>query len=877
MQSQILDSTFGIGGIVTNQFSVTANLNSVNDAILQPDGKMIYVGGISLNGIGYFSNPFIARVNSDGTLDTSFNGRGFYIRKDSPNSNSELFYNVKISTNGKIIVADRNKVYQFNADGSLDTTFGNGLHVTTTIMNMAIQQDGKIVLTGFKYNGVKNVFAVIRLNTDGSFDTTFGNGGIQTIDFINNEDNYSYGLAIQSDNKILVAGSVFNYNTNTDFAIARLTTSGILDTSFGTDGTVYMPLSGSQRATSIAIQPDLKILLGGSSDGMFATIRYNTDGLLDTTFNNTGEIITTLPTPTSFNPDNKLKQIINYLPTNKIVLSGTSNSNFALMQFNSDGSTDTNFGTNGITIYDAGNNENSEALLLKPDGKIIIAGSTFYPGGAYYAGATDKIQQLQFSSTGVFESSYQLNLINGTDKIISIIEQVDGKTLALTSTKNASQKDNINLIKYNFDGGIDTTFGVNGTILVSTVVSFSSDYFKFKQQIDGKVLVSGGNPSLYRFNSNGSLDNNFGTNGLVNLSSYSNGQIDFVDNIFPQPDGKIFVTGEILLDSSSTTESLVLLRLNSDGTIDTTFGTNGYATTRFNYFGENSDEFAKEIFIQSDGKIVVSSSLNTPYGFSPADNVIGITRFGSNGLIDPTFGTNGHIINTDSKSFETELLGYSDDKFIINYNSSNLIGATVKYTANGSFDNSFGINGIVTDSVFYKDMILQSDGKIVKGGNVDNQFYITRFNVNGSIDTTFGISGSINTPINSFATVNKLLFTQNNKLLAAGYSFNGINQVFAQARYTFENLGISSNVNNNSFKIYPNPVDNQFTIDLGNEIKSVNYQVKIINLLGQEVHNSFIKTNTSTIPITWNGKGLYFVNIYDERNNLIKTDKLVIK
>ena len=875
--SQTLDPTFNGNGIVTNQFSLTADLNFVNDAILQPDGKMVYVGGINLGGIGYFPNSYIARVNPDGTLDTTFNGIGFYISKETVNDYSQIFHTVKMQANGKIVVAARNKVYQFNSDGSLDSTFENGLYISPNILNVALQSDGKIVLTGFNYNGVHNIFAVTRLNIDGSFDATFGNGGIQNIDFINNVEGYSYAIAIQSDNKILVGGTEFNYTTHTDFAIARLTTSGILDTSFGTGGTVYTPLTGSQRATSIDIQSDGKILVGGSSDGMFAAIRYNTNGVLDMTFNNTGELITSISTPTSYDPTNN-KQTIKYLSTDKIVLAGTSNSNFALMQFNSDGSADTNFGTNGITIYDAGNNENFEALLLNPDEKIIIAGYTFYSGGAYYAGATEKIRQLQFSSTGIVESSYQLNLMNGTDKIISIIEQADGKTIALTSTKSGNQNDNVNLIKYNVDGGIDTTFGINGSILVSNIESFAPDYFKLKQQIDGKLLVSGGNTSIHRFNSDGSIDNGFGTNGFVDVSTtILNAQIDFVDNIFPQPDGKIFVTGEVLLDSNSTTESLVLLKLNSDGTLDTTFGTNGYATTRFNYFGLDSDEFAKEIYIQSDFKIVVSTGINTAYGFSPVDNIFGITRFDANGVLDTTFGTNGYIINTDSKSFATELLGYSDDKFIINYNSSNTTGATAKYNADGSFDNSFGINGMITDTVFYNDMILQLDGKIVKGGTYNNQFYITRFNSNGDIDTTFGTNGSLITPISYYSNINKLLNLQNGKILAGGYSFNGTNQVFAQARYTFDNLGITNNANINSFKIYPNPANNQFTIDLGNEIKSVNYQVKILNLLGQEVHHSFEKTIITTIPVTWTGKGLYSVNIYDEQDNLLKIEKIIVE
>lgn len=116
---------------------------------------------------------------------------------------------------------------------------------------------------------------------------------------------------------------------------------------------------------------------------------------------------------------------------------------------------------------------------------------------------------------------------------------------------------------------------------------------------------------------------------------------------------------------------------------------------------------------------------------------------------------------------------------------------------------------------------------------------------------------------------------QNNKLLAGGYSFNGTNQIAAQARYTLDNLGTNNNVANNLFKIYPNPANKQITIDFGKEI-NINYQIKITNFTGQEVYNSTQKTSTLTIPITWTGEGLYFVNIYDSQNNLLKTIKYLL-
>ena len=887
--SQTLDPSFDTDGILTNQFLNFSLNNYATAAAMQPDGKMIYVGGINFQ--KFTSTPFIARVNSNGTLDDTFNGQGFNIYDINQNSSGGVaFDNVIIQSDGKIVVLDSFHAYRFNIDGSLDNNFGvNGevlLNIETNGVviyskSIALQSDGKIVIVGQYIDSNNNSFIVIRLNTDGSYDTSFNING-RFFEPFGTDNITAFVVAIQSDGSILVGGeTVFSAtNPNLDFAVIRITTNGNKDVSFGNVGkSIVSVTNGKDYGRALEIQPDGKILLAGSCDNMLGIIGLLSNGTLDTSFNNNGILLTTIPSSTTSNITNIQidKQHIKVLNSGKILISGTSGSDFSLLQLNSNGSFDTTFGTNGLIIHDVGDIEYSGILIVKPDGKIITGGHTFHYDGPSSNNNTSKIQELQFSETGILESSYQLNLINGTEKIISVLEQSDNKTIALTSTNISPGKEKINLIRYHVNGTIDTNFGVNGIVIISNNISTQiSKDFKIKKQTDEKFLVVGGNSRLiYRFNADGSFDNNFGTNGLVDLTNNSNYTIFYIDNVYPQSNGEIFVLVDLDFNMDGFSR-FGLLKLNSMGNIDTSFGSNGVAETRFDYFGIEGLEFPRNIFVQSDGKIVVSGIVHTAYGINPIDNKIGIARFNPTGFLDTTFGTNGRIIITETNSIATELLGYSDDKFIINYKSNNTVGATAKYNASGGNDNTFGSNGKVTDTVFYNDMILQSDGKILKAGSSNNQFYITRFNIDGSLDTNFGTIGSLQTPINSFSSINKILMLQNNKLLACGYSFNGTNYVFAQAKYTFDNLGIENNNYSKFIQIYPNPANNEFTIDFGNEFKFIDFQIKITNLLGQEISNSFTKTNITKIPITWTGKGLYFVNIYDNLIGLIKTQKIII-
>jgi uncharacterized delta-60 repeat protein len=266
--------TFTVGnGKVTTDFGADEEAYSV---AIQNDGKIVVAGSGSL-----------IRYNSNGTLDTTFDGDGIA-------TTGTTIYSITIQTDGKIVVAGVDSgnlaLARYNSNGTLDTTFDGDGKVTTDITSqydmadsVTIQNDGKIVVAGTA-NGD---FALARYNSDGSLDTTFSGDGKVTTPIYNSNGYYHYGLpkgiTTQADGKIVVVGSAYAPDTQYYYnALARYNNDGTLDTTFSGDGTIAgWPRYGSLY--SVAIQTDGKIVVASGE-----LIRYNSDGTLDTTFDGDG-------------------------------------------------------------------------------------------------------------------------------------------------------------------------------------------------------------------------------------------------------------------------------------------------------------------------------------------------------------------------------------------------------------------------------------------------------------------------------------------------------------------------------------------------------------------------------------------------------------
>jgi uncharacterized delta-60 repeat protein len=394
-----LDTSFGTGGKVTVDFNGNptpgeADQDSGLDVTVQPDGKIIVVGESYITATDTVMSA--TRLNANGTIDTTFATNGRFMQNVAVGI-SERAYGVAIQADGKILIAGRTNsprqrvVIRLNSDGSLDTTFGTGGIFQTPIGSptfdepeIAIQADGKVIVIGATRNGVTtDAFSVMRLNTNGTLDTTFDGDGEAVTVFQANDR--AYGVKLQADGKIVVSGST---NNNGAMALARYKTDGGLDETFDTDGKVTTSFpSSTALAYNLAIQPNGKIIAAGYARTLHtdaALVRYNTDGSLDTTFGNNGS--TTFGTTSNeifWDIHLKGDKIIG--TGNRTLVSPAGPDDFMMVRYNGNGTIDSNFGTSGV-IYTDFNNTRDLGLTsaVQPDGKIVIAGystpvATFNP------------------------------------------------------------------------------------------------------------------------------------------------------------------------------------------------------------------------------------------------------------------------------------------------------------------------------------------------------------------------------------------------------------------------------------------------------------------------------------------------------------------
>lgn len=404
--------------------------------------------------------------------------------------------------------------------------------------------------------------SAVSAQSPGTLDVTFGTNGKTSNGLFYpslNERDEIRGIALQSDGKIVAAG-FSNNGSNGDFSLARYNTNGTLDNTFGAAGagTLTTPMgTGNDEGMGVAIQSDGKIIVAGLATHSvtfskgFALARYNTNGTLDNTFGTTGKIVTSL------GPNDGFATCIAIQSDGKIVVGGYydngSNTDWAMARYNTNGSLDNTFGTAGIRTHSLSvSNEQINAVAIQPDGKIIFGGSAVFSSvsrfvvGRYNANATS---DATFSGSGY---SIQ-NMGTVQDELYGMTLQPDGKIVAVGLVNNGSDHD-IGMMRYNSTGSLDFTFNGNGKVIQSVLIG--ADVLRaVTLQADGKIVVAGftdidptalfdENFLLMRFNTNGGIDNTFGTAGYTTTQFYPTGiRRDIGKAMLIQPDGKIVVGG----------------------------------------------------------------------------------------------------------------------------------------------------------------------------------------------------------------------------------------------------------------------------------------------------------------------------------------------
>jgi uncharacterized delta-60 repeat protein len=380
-----LDPAFGTAG----KASVPAFGGDRSAMALQPDGKIVMVGGT-------FADFVLARFNADGSLDTTFDADG-KVTTDMVAGEQEEALAVAVQADGKIIVAGYTgtagpggpanfALARYNADGSLDATFGSAGKVVSGVQGLgyavAIQSDGKIVIAGeipLSSGADFSDFAVARYNANGTLDSTFSADGKLTTN-IGGGTNTARSIALQPDGAILVSGEpvgVFTGSDHTD--VVKYDGSGVPDSGFGTGG--MLTLGGARVGEGLAVQGDGKLVMVGSVDvgvapavrSQFAVRRLNANGTPDTAFGTAGAV----STPFTDRGDSAFAVTLQV--DGRIIVAGRSSSqsnpDFAVARYNRDGTLDTTFANAGKQTVDFfGFNDIAESVAIQADGGVLLGG-----------------------------------------------------------------------------------------------------------------------------------------------------------------------------------------------------------------------------------------------------------------------------------------------------------------------------------------------------------------------------------------------------------------------------------------------------------------------------------------------------------------------
>ena len=740
-----LDPTFSGDGKQTSDLPLGAS--SAAATVLQPDGKIVAVGTDHAH-----EAAALARYNPNGSLDTSFSGDGKQLTSGLSATD------VALQPDGKIVaVGGGFSLARYNSDGSLDRSFsGDGKQTTPFALSseaaVALQPDGKIVVVGGTGGeGSFKDFALARYNPDGSLDTSFSGDGKTAITF---GCGGARDVALQGDGKIVTVGGTCGQREFKDFGLARFNADGSLDTTFSHDGLQNTNIEDVDAATGVVIQGDGKIVAVGHADilsvdfpdvavsGDFALARYNTDGSLDTTFSDNGKQTTDF-----FGVRFDAAAAVALQGDGRIVAVGKAHrgggTDFGLARYNPDGSLDPGFSGDGKqTTFFGGIGDHANGVAVQADGKIVAVG---HAGG--YSDAPGDFALARYNTDGSLDTSFsgdgrQTTDFGGTDEAQDVALQDDGKIVVVGQGGpgpgvGGIAGANFAIARYDPDGSLDASFAGDG--MEMTYVGDMGVANAVVLQPDGKILAVGQGGGVFgfalvRYNPDGSLDTSFSGDGIQTTTGSG---FEWATDVALQPSGKIVVAG--VFAQTYADHDFALARYYPRGALDTSFSGDGIQTTDL-----GGNDFANGMAIQDDAKILVVGEAASDWLQTTGD--LGLARYNRDGSLDTSFSGDGK---------QTTNFGGIDGANAVSLqgNGKMVVGgfagptgfdfALARYNAGGSLDTSFSGDGKqrtgfgVTDSDIgphagASDVALQGDGKIVavglgRGPSQTEDFAIARY------------------------------------------------------------------------------------------------------------------------------------------------------
>lgn len=372
-----LDSTFNFDGIA--MFDDTSGFGSINDMGLQSDGKIILGGRSDLNDFVFY------RFTTAGLLDSTFGTNGRTV--------VDIFYqdfmtDLKVQDDDKIIACgytDHAAIVRLNADGSLDTSYDNdGIALygmdNVEFWSLALDGDNIIAAGRIEVDEFNTDYFIVRLLPDGTPDTSFYYHTASTSEY-----DWLFDIIVLPDHKVIAAGISYNVGSDQRFVVLRYLENGLVDSSFGSNGTSFadFPQYYSEQSPAIVLDADGKIILtgyvmGNNTDMAFA--RLNANGSVDSSFGVNGQFTLDIYGYTD------RAWGVAMQPDGKILFTGgswntLSQKGVVLIRCLADGTLDSGFADNGISYHVLGDNSSGHDVMLQPDGKILVGGGGTLTGG----------------------------------------------------------------------------------------------------------------------------------------------------------------------------------------------------------------------------------------------------------------------------------------------------------------------------------------------------------------------------------------------------------------------------------------------------------------------------------------------------------------
>ena len=756
--------------------------------------------------LGYQNNRMLVRrFTYDGQPDTDFGQQGTatFIANGKPCGDGGVGQcGIAVQHDGGIIAVGATKVggdydflaFRLDANGALDTSFGENGSKSIDFDNgddgasaVAIQENGGIVIVGAATDvdilGPDDLeFGTVRLTRGGNLDTSFNNTGVATASFgsgfYGQNVHFATSVALQSDGRIVIAGQaddsseIIGSLSDFDFGLVRYNTDGTLDDSFSGNGKVKTGFDGNNDwALAITIQSDGKIVAAGQkgndSNSRFAMARYNKDGSLDKSFSEDGLVISNL----GFQYSEIMS--ISTQSDGKLVALGYGDGDAVMARYKGDGTLDNTFSEDGFRVLLGG--QYGRDLAVQTDGKFVVGTNSsvvrFYP-------------DLLLDRAGKNSSGFGF----GDDRAVAIVEQDNGYLVAAEiSSPLVSNGLDVALVRFGLDGQLDRSFGDNGRATFELINDDSPRSMAVLP--NGQVVIAGfrhqtinDDFALWRFNADGSVDNDFGSHGFA-VTGFGIGQ-DYGQGHVVQNDGKLVIAG---FSEDKDGRYLTMARFDADGQLDKSFADNG----KFVAF-QGGDYFSLRALTALPGGDLLAVGGHAGNFWAYRFSVDGqpVSTFGQEGYMEYKLPGNEEAHAVVIQDNGTIVLGgYASGDFgllFINGDGSMCLDAC------GFFGESRLRLDFGGDESLY-DMQLQSNGKIILAGSARqlsgsaSAFFIARvhystFPTTGyKMDPSFGNGGAIGVPF-LYSARPLSIALHDDKIALAGFTGNGADNDIALAR-----------------------------------------------------------------------------------------------